>query len=119
MNDPRPTAVITGASGALGSNLTSRLRDSGWRVIAADIASVRTDSNPDITGLDVADADAVEHLAETAAAAGNFRLWVNAAGIFHVGPVAEATVDDWHRIIAVNLTGTFNGCRAALPRLEV
>ena len=118
MSKQIPVAVVTGAAGDLGQNLIQRLRREGWRVIAADIAADKAGKDPDIVSLDVTDAIAVEQLAETAAAKGSFRLWVNAAGIFHVGPVADATLDDWHRIIAVNLTGTFNGCRAALPRLE-
>jgi 3-oxoacyl-[acyl-carrier protein] reductase len=42
------------------------------------------------------------------------KLWVNAAGILRVVKVAEADPLDWERIIAVNLTGTFHGCAAAL-----
>tara|TARA_R110000787_G_scaffold137458_9_gene250464 strand:+ start:142722 stop:143435 length:714 start_codon:yes stop_codon:yes gene_type:complete len=118
MSKQTAVAVVTGAAGDLGKHLSQRLRAEGWQVIAADIATGSPGTAPDIVSLDVTDPGAMEHLAETAAATGSFRLWVNAAGIFHVGPVAEAGIEDWHRIIAVNLTGTFNGCRAALPRLE-
>ena len=49
-----------------------------------------------------------------AAEAGPLRLWINAAGIVRVVKVGEADPEDWERIIAVNLTGTFHGCAAAL-----
>ena len=54
-------------------------------------------------------------LAERAAAeAGPLKLWINAAGILRVVKVVDADASDWERIIAVNLTGTFHGCAAAL-----
>ena len=65
--------------------------------------------------LDVTDRAATFALAERAAAeAGPLRLWINAAGILRVVKVSEADPLDWERIIAVNLTGSFHGCAAAL-----
>ena len=65
--------------------------------------------------LDVTERAATFALAERAAAeAGPLKLWINAAGILRVVQVAEADAMDWERIIAVNLTGTFHGCAAAL-----
>jgi NAD(P)-dependent dehydrogenase (short-subunit alcohol dehydrogenase family) len=46
------------------------------------------------------------------------RLWINAAGILRVVKVLEAEVEDWQRILAVNLTGTFHGCAAALEMMR-
>ena len=42
------------------------------------------------------------------------KLWINAAGILRVVKVSDADALDWERILAVNLTGTFHGCAAAL-----
>ncbi len=41
-------------------------------------------------------------------------IWINGAGIVRVAKVLEADPEDWQRILAVNLTGTFHGCAAAL-----
>ena len=48
---------------------------------------------------------------------GGLDVVVNNAGIAGVTPFAEATPDDWRAILDVNLTGVFNGCRAAAPHL--
>lgn len=117
MSATDPVAVVTGAAGDIGRALCERLAADGWKVIGVDL---RTDDIPAGTAAhaaDVTDTDAIERIAEEAASTGDLRLWVNAAGIFTVCPVADAAMEDWHRIIGVNLTGTFNGCRAALPRL--
>jgi 3(or 17)beta-hydroxysteroid dehydrogenase len=43
---------------------------------------------------------------------------VNNAGIFNGKGVEEATLDEWHKLVAVNLTGVVLGTRAALPHLK-
>jgi len=48
---------------------------------------------------------------------GGLDIVINNAGIARVIPFADATPDDWRAIVDVNLTGVFNGCRAAAPHL--
>jgi NAD(P)-dependent dehydrogenase (short-subunit alcohol dehydrogenase family) len=108
-------AVITGAAGDLGQGLAEAFLAQGYRIYGGDIASVEPRSGLVPVHLDVTERAAVFALAERAAAeAGPLRLWINAAGILRVVKVAEANAVDWERIIAVNLTGTFHGCAAAL-----
>ena len=64
---------------------------------------------------DVADARSVgEAVASIAERIGRVDGVVNAAGIDHTASFAETTVDDWRRVIDINLTGPFNLTKAAL-----
>jgi len=49
---------------------------------------------------------------------GGVDVLVNNAGVGVFRPVAEMSVDEWHRVIDTNLTGVFYCCHAALPRLR-
>ena len=49
---------------------------------------------------------------------GGLDILVNNAGIFVGKGVEDASLDDWHRLVAVNLTGVVLGTRAALPHLK-
>ena len=108
-------AVITGAAGDLGQALAEAFLADGYQVYGGDIVPVEPRAGLVPVHLDVTDRAATFALAERAAAeAGPLKLWVNAAGILRVVKVAEADFVDWERMIAVNLTGTFYGCAAAL-----
>jgi NAD(P)-dependent dehydrogenase (short-subunit alcohol dehydrogenase family) len=108
-------AVITGAAGDLGQALSEAFLADGYRVYGGDVVPVEPRAGLVPIHLDVTERAAVFALAERAAAeAGPLRLWINAAGILRVVKVSEADALDWERIIAVNLTGTFHGCAAAL-----
>ncbi len=108
-------AVITGAAGDLGQALSEAFLADGYRVYGGDIAPVEPRAGLVPVHLDVTERAAVFALAERAAAeAGPLKLWINAAGILRVVKVPDADALDWERIIAVNLTGTFHGCAAAL-----
>ncbi|MGH6899160.1 MAG: SDR family oxidoreductase [Geminicoccaceae bacterium] len=108
-------AVITGAAGDLGQALSEAFLSDGYRVYGGDVVPVEPSAGLVPVTLDVTDRAATFALAERAAAeAGALKLWINAAGILRVVKVLEAELVDWERIIAVNLTGTFHGCAAAL-----
>jgi 2-deoxy-D-gluconate 3-dehydrogenase len=67
---------------------------------------------------DVSKYDDVDVLMQQAVGAlGRLDIVVNNSGVAKVVPLAEASPADWRRIIDVNLTGVFNGCRAAAPHL--
>lgn len=107
--------VITGAAGDLGRALSASFLGDGCMVFGADIAPIEPRPGLVPVALDVTDRAAMFALAERAAAASDgLRLWINAAGIVRVVSVLNADPDDWQRILAVNLTGTFHGCAAAL-----
>jgi NAD(P)-dependent dehydrogenase (short-subunit alcohol dehydrogenase family) len=112
-------AVVTGAAGDLGGALAEAFLADGYRVYGGDIAPLEPRAGLVPVSLDVTDRNATFALAERAAAeAGPLKLWINAAGILCVVRVTDADPVDWERIIAVNLTGTFHGCAAALEAMR-
>lgn len=110
----RPGVVITGAAGDMGAALCDSFRADGFLVFGADIASPQAREGLVPVVADVTDRAAVFDLAERASAESRLAVWVNCAGIFKPVSVLQASTEDWNRIVAVNLTGTFHGCAAAL-----
>lgn len=110
-------AVVTGAAGDMGGGVAAALARDGYTVYAADLRPVPQAPGLVPVALDVTDRDAVFALAERAAAESDLRIWVNAAGVFEPARVIDADPDAWHRILAINLSGTFHGCAAALSAM--
>ncbi|HEX6141536.1 MAG TPA: SDR family NAD(P)-dependent oxidoreductase [Geminicoccaceae bacterium] len=108
-------AVVTGAAGDLGQAVSEALLEEGRTVFGADLRPVEPRERLVPVHLDVTDRGAVFDLARRAGASdGGLKLWINGAGILRACKVMEAGPEDWSRIIAVNLTGTWHGCAAAL-----
>jgi NAD(P)-dependent dehydrogenase (short-subunit alcohol dehydrogenase family) len=121
-------AVITGAGSGIGHATALLLARHGAVVHAADINAesagqvVRELEAAGGSGsghaLDVSDPDAVELLAETIfAAEGHVDILHNNAGIGFGGTIEYTTIDDWQRLIGVNLLGVAYGIQAFVPRM--
>ena len=118
-NASKPKAVVvTGAAGDMGGATAASFRADGFRVYAADLAAPPPAVNAVPVALDVRDRAAVFALAERAAAESDLRVWVNCAGVVGNAPVERASPEEWERIIAINLTGTFHGCAAAFEAMK-
>jgi NAD(P)-dependent dehydrogenase (short-subunit alcohol dehydrogenase family) len=118
-------ALVTGAASGIGRATTARLVREGARVCAVDVQREALDALARETGTavatqccDVSDPAAVR---TTVAAAverfGALHVLVNAAGILRTVHTHEETLEAWNRVLAINLTGTFLMCQAALPHL--
>ncbi|MFJ8795370.1 3-oxoacyl-ACP reductase family protein [Streptomyces sp. NPDC102462] len=117
-------ALVTGASGALGAAVARVLDHRGYRLalhytsgedrarkVAAELSGPSA-----LVQADVADWAATRDMVDRVRAElGDISVLVNAGAIRRDGLMATQSVDDWTRTIAVNLTGTFHTCRAALP----
>ena len=121
-------AVVTGAGSGIGGGdgaAAGRLRatvhatDIDARSAEATAAEVRSRGGTATAhALDVADANAVEVLAaEVFAADGRVDILHNNAGIAHSGPVEETPLEDWRRIVEINLMGVIHGVHAFVPRM--
>jgi NAD(P)-dependent dehydrogenase (short-subunit alcohol dehydrogenase family) len=118
--------VVTAAASGIGRAIATAFSAHGDRVHICDIdrTALRrvTDKDPRITATvcDVSDRRSVEAFVETAAATlGGIDIVVNNAGIS--GPtvsVEEMDPDQWDAVLAVNLTGTFDVTRLAIPHLK-
>jgi NAD(P)-dependent dehydrogenase (short-subunit alcohol dehydrogenase family) len=107
-------AIVTGAASGIGRATVERLAEEGATVVAVDIAK---DGLADTVG-DVSDPSFVESLiADTVERHGRLDVLANVAGILRTGKMHEHSLDTWDQVLAVNLTGTFLCCRAAMPAL--
>jgi len=112
--DKPNSVVVTGAAGDLGGAVADSFLADGYRVYGGDVAPIRARPGLVASKLDVTEREAVFALARQAAAESALKVWVNVAGLFEAARVIEADPDVWHKVIAINLTGTFHGCAAAL-----
>ena len=118
------TALVTGGRGGIGRAICARFAREGARVFAADLTaagSLSGDPSPgDFIQLDVTSEDSVraafDHVAATAD--GRLDILVNAAGIEIEKTIEETSLEEWNRIFAVNVTGTFLVSKYALPLLR-
>jgi NAD(P)-dependent dehydrogenase (short-subunit alcohol dehydrogenase family) len=121
------TAVVTGAANGIGYAIAEALAESGATVVVADIDSAGAREAAESIGngalaikADVARHEEVEAmLAFAAENTGRLDMLVNNAGIAGpMEPLAAYSVEDWHRVIDVNLHGVFYGMRYAIPMMK-
>jgi len=105
-------AVVTGGAQGIGAAIVGRLEASGATVRIWDIASAKEP-------VDVTHASAVERAtAKALADMGRIDVLVNNAGIAGLNsPTVEYPVDEWERVLKVNLTSQFLCCRAVVPHM--
>ncbi len=115
-------AVVTGASGGIGSAVCRRLAADGFAVACLDVsepgAGSATDGLPGALGVavDVRDPASVRAAgARIRAELGRPWLLVNAAGVFSIQRITELDEAEWDRILDTNLKGPFLTCREFLP----
>jgi 2-hydroxycyclohexanecarboxyl-CoA dehydrogenase len=111
-----PAAVITGAASGIGAAVSVLLKSHGWRTAGIDLAESDTDLPAQV---DVTDRAGVAAAVDGAVARfGRLDLAVSAAGYYEEGiDVAEITLAQWDRMLAVILGGTVNLSAAVLPHL--
>ncbi len=122
------TALVTGGASGIGRATAIRLASEGATVVAVDVnadllsglSGEAGGGNGSVSTLvgDVSSEDGVERLvAESVGRLGTLDVVVNVAGVLSFSHTHEQSLDEWSRLLAVNLTGTFLVCRQALPHL--
>lgn len=121
------TAVVTGAGSGIGAVIAARLASAGARVAVADVSTEAAQEVTEKIGggafplkVDVTDVEQVEAaIAGVIERAGSLEILVNNAGIAgRAAPIWEQTDADWHRVMNLNINGTFYLCRAVLPHMR-
>ncbi len=103
--------LVTGAAGAIGSAIADAIQDQGGTAITSDLAGRGNVAH----ALDVtSEADWLRVIAAIEQKSGRLDGLVNAAGIVAVGSVEDTGFETWRRVMAVNLDGTFLGCKYAM-----
>jgi 2-dehydro-3-deoxy-L-rhamnonate dehydrogenase (NAD+) len=105
------TAVVTGGAQGIGAAIVERLRTSGARVVIWDL-----DGTPKVDVSDAASVDAA--LKAALRELGKIDVLVNNAGIAGKNaPTVDYPVEEWERVLRVNLTSQFLCCRAVVPHM--
>jgi NAD(P)-dependent dehydrogenase (short-subunit alcohol dehydrogenase family) len=117
------TAVVTGAGSGIGRAIALRLSAEGATVHCVDrnLANALAVADECVNGkahqVDVTDVVAVEALANRIFAAGPVDILINNAGIAHSGTILDSEVNDFRRLLEVNVMGVVHGLHAFLPRM--
>ena len=121
------TAFVTGGSRGIGFAVAKALVAQGAGVVITGIDQARLDAASASLASDkvLAVRCDVRNYGEVQAAMskavqrfGGVDILVNNAGVGVFKPVAETSLDEWHRVLDTNLTGVFHCCHAVIPHLR-
>ncbi|MGI9048636.1 MAG: SDR family NAD(P)-dependent oxidoreductase [Rubrobacteraceae bacterium] len=122
-------AVVTGGARGIGRGIVEAFAAEGADVAVADVlpegeatlvmVNIKHSGRRGIyVRADVAEEDQVRSTFDTVLEAfGGIDILVNNAGILSQSPLEEMPIEEWDRVLGVNLRGTFLCCRFALPRM--
>jgi 3(or 17)beta-hydroxysteroid dehydrogenase len=113
------TALVTGAASGIGLQTSIRLAEEGARVMMTDInleegrhQAEKLGANATFLKLDITEEEEwISVLDETVKRFDRLDILVNSAGMVLIADVEQITVEDWRKVHAVNLDGTFLGCK--------
>jgi NAD(P)-dependent dehydrogenase (short-subunit alcohol dehydrogenase family) len=116
-------AVVTGGGSGIGRATCRRMAEEGARVAVFDVNGDAAEAVASEVGgigraVDVGDVEAVEAAVDDAAAQmGGLSIIYNNAGTSAFNRLHELEVEEWDRVLRVNLTGVWAGIRAAAPHM--
>ena len=119
-------AIVTGGAQGIGRAIAAGLAAEGARIVIADLkgAGAAAGAYPGGVGLavDVASEDDVRRLAdETLERCGSIDVLVNNAGLYaqlEMRPFEEIPLEEWRRVLDVNVSSMFLTCRAVVPAMR-
>lgn len=123
------SAVITGASGDIGSHIAVRLAKEGYRLLLCGFSSQKNlerakeqcrNYTPECLTIagDIGDSRTASLIADTAMENfGRIDVLVNNAGISKIGLITDVSDEEWFRILHANLSSAFFACRQVVPHM--
>ena len=120
------TAIITGGAQGFGLDIAKRFLNSGAKVIIWDIddkeltkvSKELDNSNLSYNAVDVSNFKQIEKTTEQISKNSNIDILINNAGITgSTSSLWDYDVDEWNKIVQINLMGTFNCCKCIVPNM--
>lgn len=120
----KKVAVVTGAASGIGLAVSESLADAGYQVVMADVnvEAGKAEAaliNGHFVKVDLTDAESCKAMIdETVEKFGSVDVLVNNAGIQHVSPIEDFSVEKWNFIISLMLTAPFLLTKYAWPHMK-
>lgn len=117
-------ALITGGASGLGAGMAQRFAEEGAKVLITDIDEIKGNETAERLGIGFSVQDVVSEagwrtvLDAVVKEHGRIDTLVNNAGIFSNCPVDETPLEDWQRVMDINLTGVFLGCKHGVATMK-
>ena len=126
MNDLKnKNIIVTGATGGIGNSIIKKLYDNGANILASGTKTEKLENlkknfdNIKILKFDISDSSKIENFIEDASKElnGGLDCIVNNAGITQDNLAIRMSLDEWKKVIDINLTSTFLMCKFAIKKM--
>ena len=126
MNDLKgKNIIITGASGGIGSSIIKKLYQNGVNILASGTKTEKLDElkekfeNIKTLKFDISQSEKIEEFVENASKelGGNLDCIVNNAGVTHDNLAIRMSIEEWQKVININLTSTFLISKFAIKKM--
>jgi 3-oxoacyl-[acyl-carrier protein] reductase len=130
MNLKGKNAIVTGCGRGIGFEIAKKFLEDGCKVFGCDLDKARVVNakeklhgigDIEMVNCDISSPESVEHFIKAAVEYFGERridILANNAGIAPFSMFEDITIDTWRRTLDVNLTGTFNMCKAVTPIMK-
>ena len=125
MNLENKKIIITGATGGIGNSIVKRLSDAGAKILATGTRIEKLEelkskfNNIDILKFDISKGEEIEEFIENATKqlGGGLDCLINNAGITQDNLAIRMNIDEWKKVIDINLTSTFLLSKFAVKKM--